>query len=339
MRKFTFLVCLLFLLASIAFAQTVHYVYPYPLPGPDNYAKIQDAVNAASSGDTVYVSSGTHGSFSTTLDTLTVIGSGWAKQGLGTNTNVSLVSTKIGVVGCYSGSFVSLGFLEATSVILRDSANVVIDKCLISSGLDLTSSGNVSIGRSIIKNRTTGSWPSTSYDYLIGDGVDTFIVSNTIFCSTTSNTPKFDLGDTKLTIINQSVVEGSVLKSSTSLLHTVNTHFDRYTSVFVNTQALTHGTNCSFTSTTTPINSAIANPVFTPDPMFTAHPQGWPNWFDTSSPLSGAGFGGVDIGVYAGFTLFIHGVVPQLPEIYEMGTNAINQQGTSSILNVKVRAQ
>ena len=326
-------------------AQTAHYVVPFPVTGSNYYAKIQDAVDAAGDGDTIYVYPGGYAETLTITDTLIIIGAGRHQRVFDPLDQILTISSTIAsAITVKDGAHLELIALDLRGVNVLDSASITMNQVTSSGSHYFLTTGNV-------------------------------IVNNTylsIVASSSSN-PRFHVLGVKAASFRNSIIYSNVTISATNPSYTspiffVNCHIEA---------PLTSITNTHFSSTVIrPISAynsgssngavpgvgslevtgsycAIIGSNTSPGAhAFTNSLWGLPNTLYTStatlpnnycpapnSPLIGAGVGGTDIGVCGGSAPIVPGFFPSIPRVRQLDVVASPTPAAGMDVHVNLKSQ
>ncbi|MBL7944108.1 MAG: hypothetical protein JNM00_15160 [Flavobacteriales bacterium] len=304
-------------------------------PSPGQYSTIASAIAASLPGDTLYLA-GTGLDYGTVnLDKqLTIIGPGWKVNGAiyGGNAQVGTINmTNIAAAG---SRFVGFRFFQLNSS--TASANVftglIVQRCIIDDCLYL---GNDDWSGTLVEgNLFTSSGPNF------------FAPVNS--ANVTSSTVRNNIFNGILYYATSNLIEQNIF------LATANANVAIVTQGTLNTfrNNICIGRNCMSVDNTATVTANMSYQCTTPnfngtgnypgiDPEFSSYTPGLYNWsydyhLKASSPAVGAGFGGLDLGVYAGDGIYRKDGEPNIPIVstFTIADGAVVPANANITINV-----
>jgi len=328
MKKY-FLACslILFITFSITFGAIITVENKHPYAG--QYRTLQEAHDAASAGDSLYISPSQikYGGINVTKP-ISIIGIGYDVTAIsgGAYTLTAIISDMTFNTGA-DGALLE-GLDGAFRVVINNTANITIRRNKLNS-LDITNS----FGCTIVQNEII----SNGYYPLSFSASSNILINNNIFIqpSGVSNPPAIGPGGTDLLILNNIIKNQqgpTIWVSDSQLINNViiSSLFDpviiagtnnsiRY-NIFNSNWPATWGNHSNVDPSTIFIDYANNNYHLRPD-----------------SPALASGENGVDIGIYGGDAPYIDGGFPSLPSILQLKGDLVAAPGTG--LNIEFKAK
>lgn len=225
------LALLLFGMLTLAFNIQLLKAEPRIITVPDDYPTIQEAIDAASQGDTIFVSSGTYYEHvAVNKNNLTLIGE-------------NMDTTVIDALGAQEGVRVTKNFITFEGFTVKNATvgisivgrrDVKVAKCIFTSinliGIDVhTRSSNILIANNILKEK-----PGVSYDGIhVMDSDSSLIVNNTFV-----NIKGMEIQNSKnITVVGNDIVNSSVYEAMRLLDSSNNVLLDN----IIASSAVCHG--------------------------------------------------------------------------------------------------
>ncbi len=338
------------LLGLQTFAQTTHTVSNVPGAEAD-FTSVQDAIDAAASGDTIYVqpSSTSYGTGAIIDKGLTIIGRSHSKTNASTQLNITLNenssnTTIKGIEGFISESFINIAGTINNLVITDCKSNIFLS--------DVNAKNNTLIQGNILSSLSFNNNTNTIISNNIFDigaplnftDVSTAIVSNNIFYEF-GNSHSSSTGT--LTIANSIFVTNSNNSGITEISISGN---------FQINNCLTYdygGGTLMFVGDGSSTINEVNNTLLNTDPLFTnvdtsgsvtsiGFNQFEPQTDDVSlaigSPAIGAGEGGTDLGVFEGYNFSNLGIPRGFPSITIQNANSTVAKNANLTVTISAQA-
>ncbi|RYF97169.1 MAG: hypothetical protein EOO00_00885, partial [Chitinophagaceae bacterium] len=327
--KITFLAAIAMFSSMTAFA-TVHTVSNMT-PSPGQFTSVNDAIAAASSGDTIYVHGSTFNYNAATINKpLTIIGTGHHVP------NQNPLTSDIDYITFTAGSSgtkligLNLYYLENNSANL---ANITVTRCRIryqirwnQNAQNWTIDGNIFEYSAIILQ-------ANNLD------IDNSIFKNNIFNGYPQNF-NYSNNNTNLVFANNLFLNPSIAFSEVRYAYI-------YNNIFYRANPSNNTSGCDFQNN---LSYQCANNAFpggvnytNVDPMFVNFPTAGAYFsyahdfhLQPGSPAINAGNDGTDLGVYGGLGNFEQNGIPAIPQIRSFtinGSNVVAPGGTININN------
>ena len=309
----------------MGFGQTIRRVNNNGLTGTNIYSTIQDAHDAASDGDLIYIegTKSSYGGFVCTKQ-LIFIGTGYFLMENGPMqalANESLINGGVEFDAGSSGSilygvninFIGLSSYASTSTRVKVS-NITISRCRIEHSINVESGlSNVLISQSIIfGNVSSGTNVSnlTIANNILSSAVN---LTNTTSGQLVNNVFTYEVGN--MGSIYNCILSNNIMASMSTISLNNNTFSNN---IGIGPQFPAGNGNQQ--------NVAMAD-VFVVDA--TAGPYLDSRWkLKAGSPAIGAGIGGVDCGAYGGATPYVLSGIPPYPTVSSFITSGIGSAAT-----------
>lgn len=314
------------IVAAASFAQTSHTVSNNPA-NPAQFTEIQEAINAASDGDTIYVA-GSDINYGNVLvnKRVVLIGAGYESKGANTRVLISQLSVQSNTDDQGgSGSYIG-GFRIEQGDLLGDSDNIISN---VTIERNYFSEGAVTIGNAkdwIIRNCYFKETSTSQNDNLNFNGSSNLLFQNNLVQlrnSSSFNDSDFISGSSSAIIINNIFFDVEFYINDCSNFSNNIVYESQFEEAANNNLA-----NNIFFSTTQP--SEVTNTItgsIAADPAFENETDGFINIFSDdlnlslASPGKNAGTDGTDIGVFGGNFPFVF--EPANPEISQLLINTV----------------
>jgi hypothetical protein len=304
-------IALILLMSAVSMSATVRNVNNSS-PSPGQFSTLSAAISASLAGDTIYLAGTGIDYGNVTLDKqLTLIGPGWKVSGAIYSGNAQVGTITMNNLAAAGSRFIGFRFfqLNSNTAAVQIFSGIVVQRCIVDDCLFLGNDdwtgtlveGNLftSTGPNFFAPVSSANVTQSTVRNNIFNGVLFYATSNVIeqniFCGTSNASTAVVSQGTLNTFRNNICMGRNCLSVDNTATVTANMSFQCGNNTF-------NGTG-NYPNT---------------DPEFQSYTVGLFSWahnyqLKSSSPALGAGFGGVDLGVYAGEGVYRKDGEPNIP--------------------------